>query len=152
VPPGSQIDVLAPGSFVFGEWAFGPGFSEGHEVAFDWVDDFIFGTSFAAPHVAGIVAQMLQKNPALTQGQAEAILRGTALHVSDSPSPFFTPLGVFVLPWDQRATGAGLVQGSAAVTATPAAAMAQSEPGIGANERVTMHEASGVARVVSPIG
>ena len=121
-PPGSQIDVLAPGSFVFGEWLFAPGFSEGHRVAFPGIDNFIFGTSFAAPHVAGIVAQMLQKNPSLTQAQAEAILRSTALSVPDVAAGFTTALGVPVLPWDTRATGAGLVQGTAAVGATPLAA------------------------------
>jgi subtilisin family serine protease len=111
VPAGSLIDVLAPGSYVFGEWLFGPGYSEGREVAFDGVDNFIFGTSFAAPHVVGIVARMLEKNPGLTQSQVEAILRSTAL-----PIP---PSSTFYVPWDERATGAGLVQGAEAVAATP---------------------------------
>lgn len=116
-PSPTAIDVLAPGSFVFGEWLFGPGFSEGHEVAFDAVDNFIFGTSFAAPHVAGIVAQMLQKNPGLTQSQAEAILKATALSIPPSagvPTPF-----QFVYPWGANATGSGLARGIAAVAATP---------------------------------
>lgn len=112
VPAGSLIDVLAPGSFVFGEWLVGPGYSDGREVAFDAVDNFIFGTSFAAPHVVGIVARMLEKNPGLTQSQVEAILRSTAL-----PIP---PSSTFYVPWDARATGAGLVQGAEAVAATPA--------------------------------
>ncbi len=106
-PPASRIDVLAPGSFVFGEWLFGPGFSEGREVAFDAIDNYIFGTSFACPHVAGIAAQMLQKNPGLTQSQAESILRNTALAI---------PPDV----WDPGATGKGLVRGVAAVGATQA--------------------------------
>lgn len=122
VAPASQIDVVAPGSYVFGEWLFGPGFSEGREVAFDALDNFIFGTSFAAPHVAGIVAQMLEKNPGLAQGQAEAILRSTALAVPPSPAFFVTPLGEGVPPWDARATGTGIVRGDDAVAATPAAA------------------------------
>lgn len=125
VPPGTQIDVLAPGSFVFGEWLFGPGFSEGRAMGFDAVEDFIFGTSFAAPHVTGIVAQMLQKDPALGQAQAEAILRATALPIPSSPAFFVTPLGSGVLPWDAHASGAGLVQGDAALAATPAAAAPQ---------------------------
>jgi subtilisin family serine protease len=119
-PPGSLIDVIAPGSFVFGEWLFGPGFSEGRAVGFDAIDNFIFGTSFAAPHTAGVVARMLEKNPGLTQAQAEAALRSSALPIPDSPSPFVTPLGFFILPWDARATGAGLLQGAQAVAATPA--------------------------------
>ena len=120
VPPASQIDVLAPGSFVFGEWLFGPGFSEGREVRFDAVDNFIFGTSFAAPHVTGIVAQMLQKNPNLTQAQMESILRGSALPIQDAPSRVTTPLEL-VAPWGANASGAGLARGAAAVLATPPA-------------------------------
>ena len=38
-----------------------------------------------------------------------------------SPSSFVTPLGEYVLPWDERATGAGLVQGLEAIAATPTA-------------------------------
>jgi subtilisin family serine protease len=110
VPAGSEIDVLAPGSNVYGEWLFGPGFSEGREVAFDAVDNFIYGTSFAGPHVAGIVARMLEKNPGLTQSQIEGILRSTAMPI---------PPGVYFYPWDDRATGSGLVQGAEAVAATP---------------------------------
>ena len=117
-PSPTAIDVLAPGSFVFGEWLFGPGFSEGHMASFDAVDNFIFGTSFAAPHVAGIVAQMLQKNPGLTQSEAEAILRGSALPI---PPSFDIATPVQIVPgWDGSATGAGLARGAAAVAATPA--------------------------------
>lgn len=108
VPPASQIDVLAPGEWVFGEWLSGPGFSEGRRASSEDIDPFIFGTSFACPHVVGIVAQMLQKNPALTQAQTEAILRSTALPIP--PQPF---------GWGADATGMGLVRGVTAVAATP---------------------------------
>ena len=117
--PCTLIDVVAPGSFVFGEWLYGPGFSEGREVAFDAVDNFIFGTSFAAPHVAGIVAQMLDKNPGLTQAQAESVLRSSALALPNSMFSFVTPLGVFVYPWGTDATGAGLARGAPALALTP---------------------------------
>jgi len=116
-PSPSAIDVLAPGSFVFGEWVFGPGFSEGREVAFDAVDNFIFGTSFAAPHVAGIVAQMLEKNPGLDQEAVEGILRGSALPIPPSGD---LPTPVQIVPgWGANATGAGLARGAAAIVATP---------------------------------
>jgi subtilisin family serine protease len=117
-PSPTAIDVLAPGSFVFGEWLFGPGFSEGHEVAFDAVDNFIFGTSFAAPHVTAIVAQMLQKNPGLTQSQAEAILRTSALIIPPAPFGVSTPVEP-IAPWGANATGSGLARGTAALAATP---------------------------------
>jgi subtilisin family serine protease len=118
-PSPTSIDVLAPGSFVFGEWLMGPGFSEGRAASRDAVDNFIFGTSFAAPHVVGIVAQMLQKNPNLTQADAEAILRSTALPIPPAPGGAFTPVQ-YVFPWGSNATGSGLARGAAAVTATPA--------------------------------
>jgi hypothetical protein len=101
-----MIDVLAPGSYVFGEWLFGHGYSEGRNVAFSDVDNFIFGTSFAAPHVVGIVARMLQKNPFLTQSDVETLLKTTALPIPPSPGFGFYP------GWDARATGAGLAQGA----------------------------------------
>jgi subtilisin family serine protease len=117
----SLIDVVAPGSWVFGEWLVGPGFSEGREVSFDGIQDFIFGTSFSAPHVVGIVSQMLQKNPGLTQAQAEGILRSTALAIPPAPGGVFTPTWGLVPPWGANATGSGLARGTAAVAATPAA-------------------------------
>jgi subtilisin family serine protease len=88
-------------------------------MGFDAIDNFIFGTSFAAPHVAGIVAQMLDKNPNLTQGQAEAILRANALPIPPSPGGVCTPAGC-VFPWGTNATGSGLALGAASVAATPA--------------------------------
>ena len=115
-----QVDVVAPGTYVFGEWAIGPGFSEGHEVAFPAFDNFIAGTSFACPHVAGIVARMLEKDPGLSQSQAEAILKGTALPIPDNPYGLSLSIG-YVFPWDIFASGSGLVQGVDAVAATPAA-------------------------------
>jgi subtilisin family serine protease len=131
-PPASPtlIDVLAPGSGIYAPNPMGAGYSEGREVAYDAFGNFpLVGTSLAAPHVAGIVAQMLQKNPALTQAQAESILRATALFVAPDAdgvvTPIFvadTPFGPGAMywgPWGANATGAGLARGAAAVAATP---------------------------------
>ena len=43
---------------------------------------FLGGTSMASPHVAGIVALMAEKNPALSMSEAETVLDW----VSHSPS------------------------------------------------------------------
>ena len=40
------------------------------------------GTSMAAPHIAGIAAQILQANPALTPADVEDILEDTARQIS----------------------------------------------------------------------
>jgi len=60
------------------------------------------GKSMAAPHVAGIAALMLHKNPALTSAQVRAILAAAA-----SPPPGVTPFDV--------AWGYGRVDARAAV-------------------------------------
>ena len=155
VPAASQIDVLAPGSFVFGEWLYGPGFSEGRAMGFNAIDNFIFGTSFAGPHVVGIVAQMLEKNHTLTQADAEAILRATALPVPASPAYFFTPIGNFVPAWDDHAVGAGHVQGTAAVAATPPGPAVAARFGRGMGARTGPEEPTAPrlsVRISSPVG
>jgi serine protease AprX len=59
------------------------------------------GTSFACPHVAGVVALMLEANPALTPAQVFKILRQTA-------NP---------MPYEERVVGAGYVDAHNAVRA-----------------------------------
>lgn len=60
----------------------------------------ISGTSMAAPHLAGVVACMLEANPSLLADEVKAILEQTA-----------TPLGVY----DQFEAGAGMTNVHAAV-------------------------------------
>jgi subtilisin family serine protease len=65
---GQDLDVSAPGS-----WVVGP-FQVNGQLSYY----FLGGTSMASPHVAGIVALMAQKSPALTASVAESILESTA--------------------------------------------------------------------------
>lgn len=60
------------------------------------------GTSFAAPHVSGVVALMLEANPALTPDDVVTILRGAA-----------TPME----PFTERVVGAGYLDAHNAVRA-----------------------------------
>jgi minor extracellular serine protease Vpr len=62
------------------------------------------GTSQASPHVTGIVALMLQRDPALTPENARAILEETADHVGGVPNNTF---------------GYGRIQALQALLATP---------------------------------
>jgi subtilisin family serine protease len=64
------------------------------------------GTSMAAPHVTGVVALMLQKNPSLTPSQVRTILQ---THAVTDPVPV------------PEEVGAGRLNAKAAVTNTPKA-------------------------------
>jgi subtilisin family serine protease len=132
--PGQDLDVLAPGFPIPGP------FSQGA------LADYTFwgGTSVACPHVAGIAALMLQRNPGLTAPQIEQILESTTLpllpgcrnvRVASPPAPLGAPPGhwyswrwrdlvnVFLFNadfcWNASAAGHGLVQADAALAATP---------------------------------
>ncbi len=53
----------------------------------------ISGTSMAAPHIAGIVAQLFQANPAATPAQVESALKTTAHKYADGAAYEGGPLG-----------------------------------------------------------
>ena len=124
--PFQDLDVAAPGSFVAAP------FSNNGQVDYS----LIAGTSIAGPHVAGVVALMLQKNPGLTASEIEEILESTALPLAPGcrivtfplagPGTFPTfsdhdKLSLFdaVVCWDSDATGHGLVQADEALAAVP---------------------------------
>lgn len=125
--PGQQLDVVAPGSWVRGPFPGIPGyrhvpwFSEGLPY---FVGDFFFagGTSMATPHVAAILAMMLEKDSNLTQTAAENILKSTALFIPPGSMTIWdlTPTqGFYTRTWGSNATGSGLVQADLALIATP---------------------------------
>lgn len=129
--PGQDLDVLAPGFFVPVAGTFAGGIGQ--------VDyNFAGGTSFSSPHVAGIAALMLQKNPGLTAAQIEEILENTAFPLPPGCRNVIVPgLGPGHWPsfrwtdfinlsffnadlcWDASPAGHGLVQADAALAATP---------------------------------
>jgi subtilisin family serine protease len=130
--PGQDLDVLAPGAAVP---VAGP--LEGGGIGLvDYA--FVNGTSLASPHVAGIAALMLQKNPGLTAAQIEEILENTAFPLPPDcknvripvPGPGhwwswrwvgFANVSFIdiVACWDASQVGHGLVQADAALAATP---------------------------------
>lgn len=110
---GQDLDVAAPGTAVPAPFQFQRGRADYF---------FLPGTSFAAPEVTGTVALMLQKNPALTEAEAESIIESTAVPLgagcrSVLPGPGTTSPVQFC--WGTDATGSGLLDAAAAVAATP---------------------------------
>jgi subtilisin family serine protease len=103
---GQDLDVSAPGDDVVGPY----------QVNSQQSYYYLSGTSMASPHVTGTVALMLQKNPTLSAAQAESILETSATPL---------PAGCRTVPlegqvcWSTDATGAGLLNADAALTATP---------------------------------
>jgi serine protease AprX len=70
----------------------------------------ISGTSMAAPHIAGIVAQLFQADPTATPAQIEAALKGTAYRYGNGAP--YTSAGGYATSFDK---GTGLVDVVAAV-------------------------------------
>lgn len=134
---GQHLDVVAPGSWVRGPYPGDPGYSHlpwwsnGYPALFRSINPgnfyYLGGTSMATPHVTGIVALMLQKNPTLTQSEVENILKSTALKIPPGSawvydlydaSGAYAP-GFYLRTWGADATGSGLVQADAALDAVP---------------------------------
>jgi subtilisin family serine protease len=106
---GQDLDVAAPGTWVVGPYQTNSGQTSYY---------FLGGTSMASPHVAGIVALMLQKNATLTAGQAESILESSALHLAPGCRTIYNSDGSTVdVCWDADATGSGLATADAALAA-----------------------------------
>jgi len=108
---GQDLDVAAPGSWIVGPYKLNSGNATSYY--------FLGGTSMASPHVAGIVALMAEKNPALTAGEAESILEGSAIYLAPGSLEVNTPSGLETFAWGADATGAGLVTADAALAAIP---------------------------------
>lgn len=123
-----ELDVVAPGSWVRGPFPDGfshlPWWSNGRGWYYSMpgLTNFYYvgGTSMATPHVSGVVAQMLEKNPTLDQAGVELILKATALSIPAGSMTVWdlSPTqGWYTYSWYNNATGSGLVQADAAVAA-----------------------------------
>ncbi|MFC1550852.1 S8 family serine peptidase [Candidatus Neomarinimicrobiota bacterium] len=104
---GQFLDVAAPGSWIVGPYQLNSGQS------LSWY--YLGGTSMAAPHVAGTVALMAEKYPALTALEAEGILESSALYLA----PGSRTVDGETFTWGVDATGAGVLDAAAALAATP---------------------------------
>ena len=108
---GQDLDIAAPGSWVVGPYQLNSGQTSYY---------FLGGTSMASPHVAGIVALMVQKNHTLNAAQAESILESSAIALPVGCRTVNQPSGpAETFCWGDDATGAGLATADAALAATP---------------------------------
>ncbi|MFB3827942.1 MAG: S8 family serine peptidase [Bryobacteraceae bacterium] len=109
--PGQDLDVAAPGSWVVGPYET----NSGHRSYY-----FLGGTSMASPHVAGIVALMAQKKPALTATEAENALTSGAIPLAAGCRNILLAPGVpGQVCWGADATGSGLAIADGALAAIP---------------------------------
>ena len=96
---GANVDVAAPGgdsgAGILSTWNAGTSTPAGDNYG------YMMGTSMATPHVAGVAALMLAKNPNLTPDEVEAKLKATAR----------------AFPAACSGCGAGIVDAAAAVNA-----------------------------------
>jgi subtilisin family serine protease len=109
---GQDLDVAAPGSWIVGPYQVNSG-----QLSYYYLG----GTSMAAPHVAGLVALMAQKNPAIDAAAAEDILETTAYPISHNSAEIYPGPGMplMTITWGDDATGSGLVNAPAAINAVP---------------------------------
>jgi len=128
-----DLDVVAPGSWVRGPYPGYPGYSHlpWWSAGFGWLMGrnpgnfyYLGGTSMSAPHVTGVVAQMLEKarekDVTLAQADVEYILENTALNINPGSMAIWDldAQGIavqVVYEWNSDATGSGLVQANLAL-------------------------------------
>jgi subtilisin family serine protease len=71
----------------------------------------------ASPHVAGIAALMLQKDPTLTQYEVEEILEDSAIPLAAGCRTVIDGGTAVEICWKKDATGAGLASAERALKA-----------------------------------
>lgn len=106
-----ELDVVAPGSWIVGPYQVNSGQTSYY---------FLGGTSMSSPHVAGIAALMLDKNPGLSQSEVENLLKESAVPLPAGNRTITDPSGTTsVISWGDDATGSGLVFADRALDFTP---------------------------------
>jgi subtilisin family serine protease len=109
---GQDLDVVAPGAWIVGPYQVNSGSTQSYY--------YLSGTSMSSPHVAGIAALMMQKNPAMTQGMVETLMTGAAKPMGADCATVGLPGGASETTcWGADATGSGFITADAALAVTP---------------------------------
>ena len=106
---GAELDIVAPGDHILSTL---PNDQVGYKS----------GTSMACPHVAGVAALILERNPELTVTQVNSIICSNAKKLSGVSFNVTKPYGT----WNNE-YGYGLVDAYSAVTSTPSLTYIQNE-------------------------
>ena len=129
----TELDVVAPGSWVRGPFPGFPGYAHLPAWAAGLGDllgnnpgnhAYVGGTSQATPHVTALAALMLEKDTTLTQAEVETILKTSAIPIPAGSAEVWDPFNAagsqFVtFSWEDNATGSGLIQADAALSLVP---------------------------------
>jgi subtilisin family serine protease len=126
--PRQELDLAAPGEWVVGPFPFSGAATQPETTDSSGIREYFFvsGTSMATPHISGVLALLLQRDPTLTQARAEALLKGTAHSLGDGITPGSVQIydiitgAVVTLTWEadgMEATGAGLLMADSALMA-----------------------------------
>ncbi|HUF13971.1 MAG TPA: S8 family serine peptidase [Longimicrobiales bacterium] len=109
---GQDLDVIAPGHWVVGPFQLEPAAATSYF--------FLSGTSMASPHVAGIVALMLEQDPTLTGPEVEDRLEAAATPMAPGTHHPLAPVAAccFEFTWGDDATGHGFITADAALGLT----------------------------------
>ena len=109
---GQDLDVIAPGAWIVGPYQV----NSGNRTSYYYLS----GTSMSSPHVAGIVALMMQKNGSMTQNMVETLLEGAAKPMGAGCATVLVPGGASQNTcWGADATGAGFITADSALAVTP---------------------------------
>lgn len=88
---GEDLDIMAPGQFILSTYITDPPSGSSGPTYTDPPYGYLSGTSMATPHVTGVVALLLGKEPNLSPGEVQSIIENTSENLGD---PYYYGAGL----------------------------------------------------------